>query len=254
MSYDDARVFLQALGGPAAPADFVGGLDLPYTVGPSSAAIEMIIQNEDKVTSIPNIIGKIPGSASAADDMPVLMGNHRDAWIFGAGDPNSGTASLLEVAKGFGALVKAGWQPRNTIYLLSWSGEEYVRERGEGDARAKPVLTRSTDTHSLNRYSLAQLVLTRSTGTHKLDMYPLAYTSDSNDLGRSAQTNTQIKTRRTRCRFSHRLICSGPEVYAIGVCVWRFLPLQFTLAHFRFARRYLLRRRRSPAMRRLPRR
>lgn len=27
----------------------------------------------------------------------VLLGNHRDAWTFGAVDPNSGTAALLEV-------------------------------------------------------------------------------------------------------------------------------------------------------------
>ena len=28
----------------------------------------------------------------------VLLGNHRDAWTFGAVDPNSGTAALLEVS------------------------------------------------------------------------------------------------------------------------------------------------------------
>lgn len=27
----------------------------------------------------------------------VIIGNHRDAWTFGAVDPNSGTAALLEV-------------------------------------------------------------------------------------------------------------------------------------------------------------
>lgn len=29
----------------------------------------------------------------------VILGNHRDAWSFGAVDPNSGTAVLLEVRK-----------------------------------------------------------------------------------------------------------------------------------------------------------
>ena len=48
---------------------------------------------------------------------PVLMGNHRDAWVFGAADPNSGTASLLEVAKGLGQLRKVGF-----IDLRSWLG------------------------------------------------------------------------------------------------------------------------------------
>jgi hypothetical protein len=27
----------------------------------------------------------------------IILGNHRDAWVFGAVDPHSGTASLLEV-------------------------------------------------------------------------------------------------------------------------------------------------------------
>ena len=55
----------------------------------------------------------------------MLLGNHRDAWVYGAADPNSGTSSLLEVARGLGELVKSGWQPKRTIYLLSWSGEEF---------------------------------------------------------------------------------------------------------------------------------
>jgi N-acetylated-alpha-linked acidic dipeptidase len=46
--------------------------------------------------------------------------------VYGAADPNSGTAALLEVAKGLGTLyTQHGWRPLRTIYLLSWSGEEY---------------------------------------------------------------------------------------------------------------------------------
>lgn len=45
--------------------------------------------------------------------------------VYGAADPNSGTATLIEVAKGLGHLITNGWSPRRSIYLLSWSGEEY---------------------------------------------------------------------------------------------------------------------------------
>lgn len=31
----------------------------------------------------------------------LILGNHRDAWTFGAVDPNSGTAVLLEASKSF---------------------------------------------------------------------------------------------------------------------------------------------------------
>ena len=32
-------------------------------------------------------------------DRQVILGNHRDAWVFGAADPNSGTAVLMEMAR-----------------------------------------------------------------------------------------------------------------------------------------------------------
>ena len=34
------------------------------------------------------------------------MGNHRDAWVFGAIDPSSGTAVMKEVSRVMGQLVK----------------------------------------------------------------------------------------------------------------------------------------------------
>jgi N-acetylated-alpha-linked acidic dipeptidase len=44
---------------------------------------------------------------------------------FGAVDPNSGTAAMLEVGRGFGELLKKGWTPKRTIILCSWDAEEY---------------------------------------------------------------------------------------------------------------------------------
>ena len=41
-------------------------------------------------------------------DRYVLVGNHYDAWVFGAVDPSSGTASILELSRTMGKLVKEG--------------------------------------------------------------------------------------------------------------------------------------------------
>ena len=41
-------------------------------------------------------------------DKLVVMGNHRDAWVFGAVDPSSGTAVMMEIARGLGQLKKQG--------------------------------------------------------------------------------------------------------------------------------------------------
>lgn len=37
-------------------------------------------------------------------DRYVLVGNHRDAWVLGAVDPSSGTASMIEMARAFGKI------------------------------------------------------------------------------------------------------------------------------------------------------
>lgn len=38
----------------------------------------------------------------------MLLGNHRDAWTFGAADASSGTAALMEVAKKLGEMKQKG--------------------------------------------------------------------------------------------------------------------------------------------------
>ena len=41
-------------------------------------------------------------------DRYVILGNHRDAWVFGAIDPSSGTAVMKEVSRVMGNIVKSG--------------------------------------------------------------------------------------------------------------------------------------------------
>jgi N-acetylated-alpha-linked acidic dipeptidase len=124
LSYGDALPLVRALGGPLPPEGFRGGLDAEYRLGPSQGLVHLSVENEFRVGSIWNVIATVPGSLPADEDRPVLLGNHRDAWVFGAVDPNSGTAALLEVARGLGSLMASGWRPLRTIVLASWSGEE----------------------------------------------------------------------------------------------------------------------------------
>ena len=42
----------------------------------------------------------------------------------GAVDPTSGTVSLHEVVRGFGALYRKGWKPLRNIVFASWDAEE----------------------------------------------------------------------------------------------------------------------------------
>jgi N-acetylated-alpha-linked acidic dipeptidase len=68
------------------------------------------------------VVGKAQGTEFPDDS--VVVGNHRDAWVFGAVDPNSGTASMLEAVHGVGALLKSGWRPKRTLMFCSWDAEE----------------------------------------------------------------------------------------------------------------------------------
>jgi len=56
------------------------------------------------------LIGIIRGSEEP--DKYVMYGNHRDSWVYGAVDPGSGTACMMEITRMFGELRKSGWKPR----------------------------------------------------------------------------------------------------------------------------------------------
>jgi len=127
ISYGDAQVLLRQLGGAVRPKGFQGGLPFAYHTGGGSGAndvrVHLRTDMDYQVRTIWDVIGRIDGALEK--DRWVLMGNHRDAWTFGAVDPNSGTAALLEAARSFGQLLKSGWSPRRTIVLCSWDAEEY---------------------------------------------------------------------------------------------------------------------------------
>lgn len=83
----------------------------------------LFLQGEEKIATIYDVFAVIRGSEEP--DRYILLGNHRDAWTFGAVDPNSGTAALLDVARRYAMLMRLGWSPRRTIILCSWDAEEF---------------------------------------------------------------------------------------------------------------------------------
>ncbi|MEJ7640204.1 MAG: M28 family metallopeptidase, partial [Singulisphaera sp.] len=123
ISYDAARPILEALGGPNVPTGWQGGLPLAYHVGPGPVEVHFRIVMDYQVRPIWNVIATLPGSVEP--DRWVMIGNHRDAWVYGAVDPGSGTAATLEVCRALGSAVKNGWKPRRTLVYASWDAEEY---------------------------------------------------------------------------------------------------------------------------------
>ena len=123
IAWGEAEKILEALGGPGVPSGWQGAIPLPYHVGPGAAKLRLATEHDYAVRPIWNVIATLEGRESR--DQWVMCGNHRDAWTYGAIDPNSGTTSMLEMARGIGALAKNGWRPRRTLVLASWDGEEY---------------------------------------------------------------------------------------------------------------------------------
>ncbi|CAN0900042.1 Probable glutamate carboxypeptidase LAMP1 [Linum grandiflorum] len=124
----DGEVIIKSIGGEVADDDWQGSEDAPlYRVGPGPGVLHLNftvnLQANNTIATIHNVIGVIEGAEEP--DRFVLLGNHRDAWTFGAVDPNSGTAALLEIAQRLGKLQKKGWKPRRTIIFCSWDAEEY---------------------------------------------------------------------------------------------------------------------------------
>ena len=124
LAYDEARKLIEPLKGPVRPKGFQGAFPFAYHVGGTNDVRLHLKTDMDYASrTLWDVIARIDGTTDK--DRWVVMGNHRDAWVFGAVDPNSGTATMLETARAFGQLLKSGWQPRRTIILCSWDGEEY---------------------------------------------------------------------------------------------------------------------------------
>ncbi|KAF4619807.1 hypothetical protein D9613_005167 [Agrocybe pediades] len=85
----------------------------------SEREIRLVNHVDTKVTPIWNAMAAIPGHIKSE---VVVIGCHRDAWVMGAADPTSGTVSLHEIIRGYGALLRKGWKPLRTG---NWDAEEY---------------------------------------------------------------------------------------------------------------------------------
>jgi N-acetylated-alpha-linked acidic dipeptidase len=121
LSWKDARPILHAMNGPEAPREWQGGGGFAYHVGGSdTATVHMRVRMDDKVRPIWTVTGRLTGTAHP--DELVIVGNHRDAWVYGGVDPSSGTASMMELVRSLAQLPR----PKRTIVFANWDAEEFT--------------------------------------------------------------------------------------------------------------------------------
>jgi len=122
ISYRDALPLLSAMGGPAVPKEWRGGLPITYHLGPGPAKVKLNLKFNWQTTTAYNVIAKLNGSLYP--DEWVIRGNHHDGWNHGAADPISGMVALLAEAKSVAKLAKSGKRPARTIIYAAWDAEE----------------------------------------------------------------------------------------------------------------------------------
>lgn len=129
LAWRDAQILLQHLEGHGdkVPGEWKGGVPeiKEWWTGNQESPIVRLKnkQDEEEQQMIWNVYGKIIGMEQTSKT--ILIGNHRDSWAFGATDPHSGTAVMIELARIFGDLVARGWRPLRTVEFMSWDAEEY---------------------------------------------------------------------------------------------------------------------------------
>jgi N-acetylated-alpha-linked acidic dipeptidase len=123
LSWHDAKPLLENMNGAEVPKEWRGALPITYRFT-GAVKVHMNVDMDTSVKPYTVVEARIRGG-----ELPeewVLVGNHRDAWVYGGVDPVSGTASMLELTRSLGELKQRGVRPRRTIIVCSWDGEEYA--------------------------------------------------------------------------------------------------------------------------------
>src|SRR5206468_3476598 len=123
LSWRDAKPLLENMNGPEVPQDWQGALPITYRF---AGAVKVHLKVDMDTSMQPYTVVEARIRGRELPDEWVLLGNHRDAWVYGGVDPSSGTASMMELTRSLGELKQGGVRPRRTIVVCSWDGEEYA--------------------------------------------------------------------------------------------------------------------------------
>jgi hypothetical protein len=119
-------------------------VDLARSEKPVRVRVDLRARYHEDDTNGYNVIAEIPGTDPAVADEIVLIGAHLDSWHSSPGgtDNADGSATAMEAMR---ILKASGVQPRRTIRIGLWAGEEqgllgaaaYVQQHIEGDPAAR---------------------------------------------------------------------------------------------------------------------
>ncbi|VDM99212.1 unnamed protein product [Thelazia callipaeda] len=124
IGYRDAKKIMENLDGPEVQFhDWIGSMNITYRTH-GSAIFRLTVHSTFTHRVVKNVIATLFGRNEP--DRYVLFSNHYDAWVKGAIDPLSATATMLEIARVLSEINRlTNWRARRTIMFCSWDAEEF---------------------------------------------------------------------------------------------------------------------------------
>ena len=126
ISYGTAYEILSGMRGDDAPLPegFQGHLNFTYVLT-SGVNQTLTLQVSTKTETRESLTVCTSLYGQTEPDRYIMIGNHRDSWTYGAADPSSGTATMMEIVRVLGSAHKeTGWRPRRSVMACSWGAEE----------------------------------------------------------------------------------------------------------------------------------
>jgi N-acetylated-alpha-linked acidic dipeptidase len=115
--------------------------------------VEMAVKHN---ATLWNTVGVLTGKDPTHS---VILGAHRDAWVYGVTDNGSGVSVVLEAARALGYLYRSGWRPQFSIVIVGFDGEEI----GEVGSNAYVAMHRSELANGCVAYINADEIATGTT-------------------------------------------------------------------------------------------
>ncbi|MFM9956576.1 MAG: M28 family peptidase [Phycisphaerales bacterium] len=127
ISWESAQPILKAMTGePVADRvpEWQGGLPTPYRLyGGADLRVRLKVEQSRQITKTANVLATLKGAKEP--EKKIIIGCHHDAWNHGACDPTCGLILVLEAARVFSDLAKAGSPPDRSIVFAAWGAEEF---------------------------------------------------------------------------------------------------------------------------------
>lgn len=162
--------------------------------------LEMNLQTTfyDKDLTGYNVVAEIPGTDPKLKSEVVMLGGHLDSWAGGTGATDNG-AGCIATLEAMRILKTLGVQPRRTIRIALWGGEEqglygsfgYVKKHfgDPADMRLKPEQSKISAYYNLDNGSGKIRGIYTQSDTAVVDIFK-SWLAPFNDMGATAVTTS----------------------------------------------------------------